>query len=189
MSILPVPTFASGPRIRPITRPEWSDKVREYFGLAEGVGTEGGEPTLNVAKTLARHPDLALAYRPFGKHILLENTLSARQKELVTQRTALRCGSAYEWIKHKELARSYGFGEEEIDAIRIGADAPCWSAMDRALLESADQLIDKTDIDDATWEKLARHFDQQQLLDLIFTVGSYVMLAMVLNAARVQLED
>jgi 4-carboxymuconolactone decarboxylase len=188
MSILPVPAMGNGPRIIPITKPEWTDKVREYFDLAEGVGTEGGEPTLNVAKTLARHPDLALAYRPFGKHILLGSSLPARQKELITLRTALHCGSAYEWVKHEQLARSIGFSDEEIHAVRIGADAPCWSEADRALLQSVDQLIDKTDIDDVTWEALARHLDEQQLLDVFFTIGSYVMLAMMLNATRVQLE-
>ncbi len=41
---------------------------------------------------------------------------------------------------------------------------------------------------DATWQGLAEHYDTQQLIDLVFTVGQYNMVSMALNTLGVQLE-
>jgi alkylhydroperoxidase family enzyme len=42
---------------------------------------------------------------------------------------------------------------------------------------------------DGTWAELAADLDEQQLLDLIFTVGTYDVLAMVMRALRIELDD
>lgn len=176
------------PRIAPVTRAEWTDEIRDYFRLSEGTGSEGGEPRLNVVLTMAHNPALAMAYRPLGAHLLLTSSLSPRVREMVTLRTAWLCRSDYEWTKHELLARQIGMTDAEIEGIRAGPDAPLWSEFDRHLLRATDQLKNNSDIDDASWQVLARQLDRRQLLDFIFTVGMYAMLAMALNAARVQME-
>jgi alkylhydroperoxidase family enzyme len=50
-------------------------------------------------------------------------------------------------------------------------------------LLAVDQLVGNHTIDDARWAQLARHFDERQLLEICFVIGSYTCLAMVLNAA------
>ena len=45
------------------------------------------------------------------------------------------------------------------------------------------------EIGDATWAVLAAELDEQQLMDLVFTVGAYDVLAMALKSFRVQLDD
>jgi hypothetical protein len=44
-------------------------------------------------------------------------------------------------------------------------------------------------ITDATWEGLSRHYDEQQLMDLVFAVGQYTLVSMALNTLGVQLEQ
>ena len=40
----------------------------------------------------------------------------------------------------------------------------------------------------ATWARLSRHFDTRQLMEISFVVGTYLVLAFVLNSAGIQLD-
>jgi 4-carboxymuconolactone decarboxylase len=57
------------------------------------------------------------------------------------------------------------------------------------LLRAADELYHDAFISDATWNALAKRYDQQQLMDVVFTVGAYDMTAMFLNSFGVQLDQ
>jgi len=70
-----------------------------------------------------------------------------------------------------------------------GPAAALWSDEDRTLLRAVDQLCERTQIDDETWAALASRFDRRQLMDLVFTIGHYVMLAMALSAFGVEVEE
>lgn len=176
------------PRIPPISPSQWTDEVREFFAQREEAGGPSGLSKFNITLTLAQHPDLAIPYLNFGMHILNRSTLSARVREIATLRTAWLYRSDYQWDKHAQAAKNIGMTAEEFEAIKTGADAPVWSKFERYLLRAVDQLRNDVAIDDETWNGLAEHLDWRQLLDFLFTVGSYAMLAMVLNAIRVQLE-
>jgi alkylhydroperoxidase family enzyme len=43
-------------------------------------------------------------------------------------------------------------------------------------------------VGDATWAALAADLDEQQLLDLVFTVGAYDLVAMAFRAFGVELD-
>ncbi|MBO0728196.1 MAG: carboxymuconolactone decarboxylase family protein [Acidimicrobiaceae bacterium] len=180
--------MTTGPRIAPITDEECTDEVRAFFAEIDGPGGRRGLSKLNILRTLAHHPELARRYLNFGLHILRFSSLPPRLRELITMRTACLFRADYEWTKHAQEARRLGISEEEIDATRVGSDAPLWSDLDRSALRAVEQLKQDTDVDDETWKVLAEHLDQQQLLDFLFTVGCYAMLAMVLNGLRVEEE-
>jgi 4-carboxymuconolactone decarboxylase len=50
-------------------------------------------------------------------------------------------------------------------------------------------LLDDTIIEDRTWEILCRHLSTEQIMDAVFTIGQYNMLAMALNTLGVQREE
>lgn len=82
-----------------------------------------------------------------------------------------------------------GIGPEHLEAIRIGPDDPCWNELERLCLRATDALCDRHDIDDALWADLSVRFDTKQLIELLFLIGSYTLLAWVLNTVRMPLED
>jgi hypothetical protein len=43
-------------------------------------------------------------------------------------------------------------------------------------------------ITDTTWGALAKFYNQEQLMDLVFTVGQYQLVSMALNTFGVQLD-
>jgi hypothetical protein len=86
------------------------------------------------------------------------------------------------------MAAVAGLSPEEVRAIEA-AGGHDWAAADLALLRAVEGLVDQYRVDDDTWGVLADHFDDQALLEVLFVVGTYSCLAMVLNSAGLAAED
>jgi 4-carboxymuconolactone decarboxylase len=54
------------------------------------------------------------------------------------------------------------------------------------VLAAVDELVEKTRITDDTWAALGERLDKRELMDFVFTVGGYHMLAMALNTFGVE---
>jgi alkylhydroperoxidase family enzyme len=148
-----------------------------------------GQPRgLNILGTFAHHPDLATAFWVFNGHLLNQSTLTQRQIELAILRVAHVRGSAYEWHQHLFAARACGITEEEVEAIRATDRRHPWPAVDGAILAAVDELIADGTVGDETWSALSAALDHQQVLDLIYTVGAYVAIAMMLGVAGTPLD-
>ncbi len=169
----------SKPRVKPLERDSLDDAQREFMSRFE-------EPWFNIYKTLINHPDLFRRWLVFANHVLGKSTLPAREREIVILRIGYLCRSGYEWGQHVLIGRGSGLSDEEIRRIKDGPGALGWSEVDRLLLTATDELRDDAHISDATWQGLARHFSEQQLMDLIFTVGQYNLVSMALNTLGVQ---
>lgn len=184
------------PRIPPLPPQEWPTEMRGALAALRPehprhpFPTREGRPrALNALGTLARHPELTRAYNTFNGYILFASTLSPRQRELLVLRVAAVRESAYEWAQHAVLAGDVGLDDDEVRRIAEGPGAPGWSAMDQAMLQSVDELIGDGMVSDDTWKALAAELDQQQLMDLVFTVGAYEVLAMAFRSFGVELDD
>jgi alkylhydroperoxidase family enzyme len=149
---------------------------------------KGRPKALNALGTLARHPALTAAFNTFNGYILFSSTLSPRQRELLVLRVATLRGSVYEWEQHRVLAGDVGLSEAEVERIAAGPEAAGWSPLDRAMLAAVDELIGTGEIADATWAYLARELDEQQLMDIVFTVGAYEVLALAFRSFGVELD-
>ena len=107
-------------------------------------------------------------------------------------RVAHRRRSEYEWVQHMVLAGDAGITPDEVERVqprrRPGRPTagrrsmPPWCA-------AADELIDDARVSDATWAVLAAELDQQQLMDVVFTVGAYDLLAMAFRTFDVELDE
>jgi AhpD family alkylhydroperoxidase len=144
---------------------------------------------LNALGTLARHPELTRAYHTFNGHLLFASTLSPRVRELLVLRVAALRGCEYEWAQHVILGRDAGITAAEIDQLAVGPRAGGWQPLDRALISAVDELVADAKVTDDTWDTLAGHFDDRQLMDLVFTVGAYDLLAMAFRSFGVELDD
>jgi alkylhydroperoxidase family enzyme len=184
------------PRITPIPPKEWPEGMRTAMAAMRPANPRhpfpeqgGNRPkALNVLGTFAHHPDLATAYHTLTGHILFGSTLSPRQRELLVLRVAAVRGAEYEWKQHVILAGDAGLSPEEVERVAAGPDAAGFEPLERAMVRAVDELVAHATITPATWEELAAGFDEQQLLDLVFTVGTYDVLAMVMRAFDIELD-
>lgn len=185
------------PRITPLPPGEWPPEMRTALAAIRPAQPrhpfpprDPGRPKgLHVLGLLARHPTLAEAYNTFNGHILFTTTLSTRQRELLVLRVAAVRGSAYEWAQHAVLAGDAGVDPDEVARVRVGPAAAGWSTLEAALLSAVDELLADACIGDATGAVLAAELDEPQLMDLVFTVGAYDVLAMALNSFGIELDD
>ncbi|HZM30649.1 MAG TPA: carboxymuconolactone decarboxylase family protein [Acidimicrobiales bacterium] len=185
------------PRIPPLPPAEWPPEMRDALAALRPADPRHPFPPrdpdrpkgLNALGLLAVHPVLTRAFHAFNGHVLFGTTLSVRHRELLVLRVATVRGSAYEWAQHVVLAGDAGIGAGEIARIAEGPDAAGWDPVERAMVRAVDELVADARIADATWEVLAGALDQQQLMDLVFTVGAYDLLAMAFRSFGVELDD
>ena len=121
--------------------------------------------------------------------IIQESTLPSREKELLILRISWLCKSEYEWSHHAISGKQAGLTDQEILRITKGPDAEGWSSFDATLLQAVDELHKDAFISDSTWDTLAEKFTEQQLIDLVFTVGQYSLVSMALNSIGIQLDE
>jgi 4-carboxymuconolactone decarboxylase len=182
-------TAANPPRVEPLPLAEWADEELAFLrgNLARADHYLSGDPDAPplpaILGLFARHPRVAGPWLGFNGSLLEDGTLPARDRELLILRVAVRTKCRYEWEQHRSIAASAGLSDEEIAAIGDNDGISAWTQRDQSLLLAADQLIGEHTIDDTGWAQLARHFDERQLLEICFVIGSYTCLAMVLNAA------
>ena len=176
------------PRIPPLPRAAWTDAARDVFAMMGGPQAREDGLDNNAIETLAQHPQLATAFLTFDLHLMAKSSLPPRLQELLILRTCWLNAFEYDWRYHQLAAAALGITPDEVAALREGAQGGDWSDLERAGLRAVDQLHQGGRIDDATWTALAAELSRQQLMDLLFTVGGYVMIAWALSNMGVQLE-
>lgn len=173
-------------RLAPLTSEQWDDQARQVLAsvvpeeLLRKVGAG------NMLATLVRHPALMRAYLPLGFYLQQDSTLPPRLREMVILRVAHRTACEYEWGHHMGLAHRIGLSDADIAAATAdhGGDGVAAPA-----LRAVDELISGFRISDGTWTELADSLDERQCMDLVFTIGAYMLLAAALNTFGVQPEE
>lgn len=173
------------PRVAPLEESQWSAEQRE---LLAPIAARNGR-VFNVFKTLAHHPKLMKRWLPLGNHLLFKTSLSPRDRELLILRTAWLARADYEWGQHVVIAEREGLTRAEVARIAEGPEAAGWTPGEAALLRAADELFNDTCLSDASFAALSKRYGTGEILDIVFTVGAYAMLAMALNSFGVTLDE
>lgn len=151
---------------------------RRAAPLLDGLGR------LNIFTAPANRPALLRKWLVFGGHVLPESTLPPRVRELVILRAGRRCRSPYEFAQHRVLGAQARLAPAEISRL-ASEDLTEWASDDRLLVRAVDQLVCEHRLDTEVWDGLVVASSLQQVMDLVFTVGQYVLVSMALNAEEV----
>jgi alkylhydroperoxidase family enzyme len=176
-------TTAPRPRIEPGSEAELG-RVNTLITRAIGASVGGAPP--RVFTTLGRHRRLFRRWLGFAGALMPGGVLPRRDSELVILRVAHNCESEYERFQHERLGAEAGLSGGEISRVEAGPAAEGWSDRQRLLLAAADELHQGRDISDELWAELTTEFNEVELIELCMLIGHYEMLAMTLNALRVQ---
>jgi AhpD family alkylhydroperoxidase len=183
-------------RVEPIPVRKWPKDMRSALAAMVPPAPRHPQPVqedrpkaLNALGTFAHHPALARAFFTFNGHVLMATTLTQRQREILILRVAQLRECDYELAQHVVVGRDVGLSDEEIERIASGPQSPGWDPIDAALLHAVDELVGDGVINDETWAVLSGEFDAQQLMDLIFTVGAYMTVALLMRSFAFDLDD
>jgi 4-carboxymuconolactone decarboxylase len=147
-----------------------------------------GAKQVNLYHALAHAPELLRAWMAFAWALRGHDTTSRRLRELMILRTALLHHSRYEWHQHRRMAREAGVTDNEVAELEMWRHSDVFSAADKAALAFTDAIV-AGEVPQAINDELARHFDDQQRVELTVTAGFYAMVPRVLEALGVPVED
>lgn len=176
-------------RIKWPPKETWTDATREVQSFwGEPNSWEEGSKT-NIIQIMANHPPLGQAFNHFGKYFMMGHTLNKRQLEFVVLRVAVLVNSIYEWHNHVGYAIQEGITLEEIAQIRDFPNSDHkFTEEEVAILTACGELISSNNLSDETWDTLKKTLSQEQMMDLVFLIGHYVMVSWAISAFGVPVE-
>ena len=169
-------------RIAPL-QPPYAPEIQSQFDAIMR-----GAPPLMLFRVIAGNPR---AWSKFRAGSLLDpGPLSLREREIVIDRTCALARCEYEWGVHVAIfAKAAELSDEEIRAlVHDGADAPCWSASERALIAAVDALHHRATLSEAEFAVLASQHENAKIFEIILLCGFYRMVSYMANALDLPLE-
>ncbi|MFW9823573.1 MAG: carboxymuconolactone decarboxylase family protein, partial [Candidatus Thorarchaeota archaeon] len=160
---------------------DYEESIKEFINQTGTI--------FNLKAIMMRYRKLRLYWIIQASHTTYDSSLPLRDKEILILRTAWLCRAQYEWDHHVIAGRRSGLTDAEINNIKLGFNSQKWQAFDKVLIQSVDELYLDNNISDPTWVVLSEQYNMFQLMDLIFTVTSYNLLAMFLNTFGIQTEE
>ena len=169
-------------RIAPLEPPYDQEIAQQFDAIMRGA------PPLMLFRVIAGH---ARAWEKFRAGSLLDRgPLTLREREIVIDRTCARTGCEYEWGVHvATFAEAAHLTDEQVRATVLeGADAPCWSESEQALIAAVDALHIRATLDDAEFKALSAHYDDAKILEVLLLCGFYRTVSYLANGLNLPLE-
>ncbi|MCW7541626.1 carboxymuconolactone decarboxylase family protein [Aquabacterium sp. A7-Y] len=169
-----------------------------YLDLAHVAGPLGERlrerPPLNLFRLLPHAPGVATGFLSMGQAVLRDSSLPPRLRELLILRVGALSGAAYEIHQHRKLARKAGVPDATVEAIlSVKGGEAGWRAVglgdaECAALAFTDATVREVKAGEAAYAALARHFGPAQQIEVLVTVGFYMLVSRLLENLEVDLE-
>ena len=144
---------------------------------------------LNVFRLLANAPNVFPGWSQMVDELFASPTFGARTREVIVLRVAHLQGSPYELAQHVPLGRAAGLTEQQLDAIATGdLDGAGFSADEHTALDVVTELCTTHHLRDESFAKARAVFGDAALTELLMIVSCYFGLALVVNAADLDID-
>jgi alkylhydroperoxidase family enzyme len=173
------------PRMPPVRPEDFTEETRAFFGRWTG-GIFSNADKNPVLLTFAHHPKLAEVFSQFNIHLLSTSTLPVKQRQIAIMRTAWICKANYMWSSHLNTSVVCGLSPDMFRPIQVGADDPYFTEFERTVIRATEEIVRDRKISDTNWQALMAEWNNQQMLDFLFTVGAYVAIAGVMRSTGAQ---
>lgn len=176
-------------RLPQVRDEDFTDETRAFFGQWVG-GIFSNAERNPVLRTFAHHPALANAFSPLNIHLLgADNTLPVKLRQIAIMRVAWITRATYMWSSHLNTSKLCGLTDEFYGPVQRGAYDPYFTEFERVVIRATEELVRDQKVSDANWAKLAAEWDAKQLLDFLFTVGCYTMVAGVMRSTGAERQE
>ena len=170
-------------RIDPIPREQMTP---EQIRINDAISApRGGGQALGPFSIWLRTPELAEKAAVFGDHLRAKLALPPRLQELAILVIARHWSAQYEWYAHARHARRVGIPDAVVEAIRNRREPQIADPADTIVYRLTREMLDTRALSDPTYAAAVELLGEQTVIDLITTIGFYVMVAIVLVGYRV----
>ena len=144
---------------------------------------------LNIFRMMAHAEANMIPAMRFANSILHKQKLSHVNRELLILQVAHIEGGEYEWRQHVPIALGVGVTQPQIDALARGDYvAAVFNEAERALLAFSREVVENVRVGDAVFAGVRKHFGDQEIVESIFTIGCYMMMARLTEATETDLD-
>lgn len=127
-------------------------------------------------------PELAPILLDLAAYLAPQSSLSARETELVILVSAKYWQCDHVWDGHARVARTLGFSDAEIDAIRDDRFPALADRQERRIYDAAMEIQTKRKLDEKNFAALVDSIGHVGICDLTALLGFYAAVAFVLIA-------
>jgi 4-carboxymuconolactone decarboxylase len=175
-----------GNRFAPLTWEQMSEAQKGMMRhVLDGPRTGTGGP-FNV---MLRSPVMGDFAQELGAQVRFSSSLPAALREMAILMSARHWTAHYEWNAHKTAALSAGLDPKIVAAIAAGEKPSPAAAAEAALYDFCAELLDTKEVSDATFAAAKAALGEQGIAEVIFTLGYYGLVAMLLNVDEYPLPD
>jgi 4-carboxymuconolactone decarboxylase len=175
-----------GNRFPPLEWAQMSDAQKEMTrNILAGPRTSLGGP-FNV---MLRAPAMGDLAQELGAQVRFSSGLEAPLREMAILMAARHWTSHYEWYAHKNAALSAGLSADIVAAIAAGERPRTMQQSEAALHRFCSELLEHKRVGDETFAAAKAAFGEQGVAELVFTLGYYSMVSMLLNVDEYPLPD
>ena len=138
---------------------------------------------------MLRSPVMGDFAQELGAQVRFNSSLPAPLRELAILIAARHWTAHYEWNAHKNAALQAGLNPAIVTAIAAGETPKAMQPNEAALHLFCSELLKTTRVSDATFAAAKAAFGEQGVTEIIFTLGYYSMVSMLLNVDEYPLPD
>jgi len=175
-----------GNRFPPLKWAQMSEQQKTMMRhVLDGPRTAPNGP-FNV---MLRAPLMGDYAQELGAQVRFNSSLPAPLREMAILIAARHWTVHYEWNAHKTAALSAGLNPAIVEAIATGQVPKSMQANEAALHRFCSELLETTRVSDATFAAAKSTFGEQGIAEIIFTLGYYSTVSMLLNVDEYPLPD
>jgi alkylhydroperoxidase family enzyme len=164
---------------------ETNDLPESHRWLFERLEKTNGQ--LNIFRALSHSPEALLRFMRFGNYLIGQGKLDPVLRELAILRVGYLCRSPYEFSQHIAFGRRAKLTDAQIR----GTANPTTQLFDprqMAVIAYAGEMTADAQVSGATFDALASHLNEEEIVELTFVIGFYNLVSRVLNALQVDLD-
>src|SRR5476649_1091214 len=146
-------------------------------------------PAINLFRVAANAKTIYPAFIQYMYMLFKPMQLDARVERLVVLYVGKLSECDYIWHQNVVVAKSLGITEEQIYSLdRSETQADCFSDAQKAALVFTEEALRLIEVTDPVYAGASRFFNSQAITELIYVIGTYMLLARLARTGRVPLD-
>ena len=144
----------------------------------------------NLHKLLVNSPDMARAFNGVGGYIRFKSKLNPRLRELAILQVGWLEKSEYEFTHHVKIGNEFGVTDEDVAGLIAETEGKPskLEPLAKAILRGAREMARELAMGEATFTEIKRELSDEQMVDLVLTIGFYCAVVRVLATMRIDNE-
>jgi alkylhydroperoxidase family enzyme len=147
-------------------------------------------PVINVFRALANAETLYPHFSHYMLQLFRPMELDKALERMIVLHVAKRSDCFYAWRQNVVVAHSVGVKEEQIAALERGdVKASCFTEAEQVAFAFTDEVMQLIEATDQTYDAAKKHFSDRALTEILYVIGTYMLIARVIRTGRVPLDD